>query len=94
MRFCTGNKTQEKPLLRKIFRGRGSFYEVCGRLRKPVQLRLPDGGAGVARHPPVAARGKRHGADLRPVREAAALELLLEEAAVEVFSQCSSTAFV
>ena len=50
-----------------------------------VKLCLPHGSAGVAGHAPVAAGTERDRADLRPVGQAAAFELLDEEAAVEIF---------
>ena len=54
---------------------------VLLQLRK---LRLPHGGTGVAWHAPVAAGAERDRADLRSVGQAAALELLGKEAAVEI----------
>ena len=51
---------------------------------KRIELCLPDAHAGIRRHAPVASGRERDRADLRTVRQAAALELLLEEAAVEV----------
>ena len=51
---------------------------------KCIELCLPDAHAGIRRHAPVASGRERDRADLRTVRQAAALELLLEEAAVEV----------
>ena len=47
------------------------------------RLRKPQAARRVRRHTPVASGAERHGADLRAVRDARALELLLEEAAVE-----------
>ena len=52
---------------------------------KRIEFRLPDTDAGIARHAPVASGRECDRADLRTVGQAAALELLLEEAAVEVF---------
>ena len=51
---------------------------------KRIELCLPDAHAGIRRHAPVASGRERNRADLRTVGQAAALELLLEEAAVEV----------
>ena len=62
-------------------------YENNERLMKSgkrIKLFLPDAHAGVTRHAPVASGRERDRADLRPIGQAAALELLLEEAAVEV----------
>ena len=53
-------------------------------LGQRFQFRLPDSGAGIAGHTPVAAGRQGDGTDLGAVRQAAALELLHEEAAVEV----------
>ena len=46
-----------------------------------IKLFLPDAHAGVTRHAPVASGRERDRADLGAVGQAAALELLLEEAA-------------
>ena len=40
---------------------------------------------GVTRHSPIPARGKADGTDFRPVGQTVALELLIEETAIEVF---------
>ena len=50
-----------------------------------IEFFLPDAHAGVTRHAPVASGRERDRADLGAVGQAAALELLLEEAAVEIF---------
>ena len=49
-----------------------------------IKLFLPDAHAGVTRHAPVASGRERDRADLGAVGQAAAFELLLEEAAIEV----------
>ena len=49
-----------------------------------IQLLQPEIGGGVGGHTPVATGGEGDGTHLGSVRQAAALELLLEETAVEV----------
>lgn len=56
------------------FHARNSF--VCKVSVQLLQLVDPDLNDGVARHTEITARGDGDGADLRAVREAAALKLL------------------
>ena len=49
-----------------------------------IQFFQPQSVAGIARHTPVGAGAEGDGTDLRSIRQAAALELLGKEPAVEV----------
>ena len=58
---------------------------MCVSALQSFQFIQPQGGAGIAGHAPVAAGRKRDRANLGAVGQAAALELLGKEAAIEVF---------
>lgn len=75
--FLNKAKERKKP--------RTGMVRGCVILSQLVKLCLPHGSAGVAGHAPIAAGAERDRADLRPVGQTAALELLGEEAAVEIF---------
>ena len=62
----------------------GCFFTAVRSNLELFQLGHPQGVAGIAGHTPVAAGGQRDRADLRSIGQAAALELLGKEAAVEV----------
>ena len=62
----------------------GCFFAAVRSNLELFQLGHPQGVAGIAGHTPVTAGGQRDRADLRPIGQTAALELLGKEAAIEV----------